>query len=36
MKEASEIINESHAIHLDLRNHHNEPQFKTLAQEQQI
>jgi hypothetical protein len=35
-EEASEIIGESHAIHLDLRNHHNEPQLETLVQEQQI
>jgi len=35
-EEASEIIHENHAIHLDLRNHHNEPQLETLVQEQQI
>lgn len=35
-EEASEIINESHAIQLDLRNHHNGPQLETLVQEQQI
>lgn len=35
-EETSEIINESHAIHLDLRNHHNETQLETLVQEQHI
>ena len=35
-KEASTIINESHAIHLDLSYHHNEPQLEKLVQEQQI
>lgn len=30
-EEASEIMNESHTIHLDLRDHHNEPQLETLV-----
>lgn len=35
-EETSKIINESHAIHLDHRKHHNEPQLEKLVQEQQI